>query len=146
MSARRVHLPFLKRRYGDCGEAVGNRLGTQRQGSTVVIADKAAFEQAVEECKKPVPLTAARAVHGAKGIAAAIAGHVARQVARQPDPPYVAERHTICKGCDQWKDGKVQTCKKCGCATWAKIRGPKESCPLNPQKWGPEAEKTNDGV
>lgn len=48
----------------------------------------------------------------------------------------VQKRLDICKGCEFWDSAALKgtgRCRKCGCATWAKIRMPAERCPEN--KW-----------
>jgi hypothetical protein len=49
-----------------------------------------------------------------------------------------AQRMEICKACPEWDaSGMAGTgrCKKCGCATQAKLRMATEKCPID--KWGP---------
>jgi len=48
----------------------------------------------------------------------------------------LANREATCRGCDMWDAKAVNEtgrCRKCGCATWAKLRMASEKCPLG--KW-----------
>lgn len=52
------------------------------------------------------------------------------------DAETLAMRETTCKSCDMWDSAAINgtgRCKKCGCATWAKLRMASERCPLG--KW-----------
>jgi hypothetical protein len=52
------------------------------------------------------------------------------------DPKTLASREATCRGCDMWDAQAVNgtgRCRKCGCATWAKLRMASEKCPLG--KW-----------
>ena len=52
------------------------------------------------------------------------------------DPKTLASREATCRGCDMWDAKAVNEtgrCRKCGCATWAKLRMASEKCPLG--KW-----------
>jgi hypothetical protein len=52
------------------------------------------------------------------------------------DPETLASREETCRGCDMWDSQAVNgtgRCRKCGCATWAKLRMASEKCPLG--KW-----------
>ncbi len=69
--------------------------------------------------------------HGAAGIAKAVV-----RIDRASDAD-IAARKAICAGCEHavMRFGVFQQCKICGCATAAKIRNAKESCPLPVPKW-----------
>lgn len=48
----------------------------------------------------------------------------------------IMSRTKICESCEFWSPGALRQtgrCRRCGCATWAKIRMASESCPE--QKW-----------
>lgn len=65
--------------------------------------------------------------------AANLAGAVVRFVAsglEQATPEQQAERAAVCRGCEEFKDGR---CRHCGCHLALKIRAASEHCPLG--KW-----------
>ncbi len=52
------------------------------------------------------------------------------------DTDTLSARESTCKSCDMWDAQAFNgtgRCKKCGCATWAKLRMASEKCPLG--KW-----------
>lgn len=78
---------------------------------------------------KPIPITLGGVLHGAIGLAKAMAG-----IDRASDET-IDRRGAICISCNQSESvaGVLQRCKICGCATAAKIRNASEKCPLG--KW-----------
>lgn len=55
---------------------------------------------------------------------------------KQTDPETLAVREAACKSCEFWDSTALRgkgRCRKCGCATWAKIRMNSEKCPIG--KW-----------
>ena len=52
------------------------------------------------------------------------------------DSETLAAREEICRGCEFWDSEALNgtgRCRKCGCATWAKLRMATEKCPIG--KW-----------
>ena len=75
------------------------------------------------------PTVADSIVHGAVGIAKAVAGMGGA------DAELVKSRTEICGACEHaiLAAGLLQQCKLCGCSTWAKVRNRGEKCPAG--KW-----------
>jgi hypothetical protein len=106
------------------------RSACQRDGMGIV--QHAAADDCPRFHEQPVKvkLPLARAVvHGAVGIAKAIAGRGGAS------EELVAQRAAICGTCDKAiiTGGVVRRCALCGCSTWAKIRNAAEQCPAG--KW-----------
>jgi hypothetical protein len=62
-------------------------------------------------------------------------------------PEALATREATCRACPEWDAAALNAtgrCRKCGCATWAKLRMATERCPLG--KWEAVESKPETGV